>query len=204
MKRTLVASILGAVASLATVASSYGQGQVVFNTYVGTVYQPIKYTSDSTKLFVTDAGLAGTTVDNQFSAELYYALGSGFTSLSQLTALPASISLVNNAGAANTRGFVLGSAVDIPGYVSGPVTFAIVAWKSSGAHSENGYNVDPLNAYQGASGLWTESSIAASPSPADFFQVNLPALAVSAVPEPSMLALGGLGSAALLMFRRRK
>jgi len=176
MKKTLVASILGLAM---TVASSFGQGHVFFNNYVGTVYQPVKYNT-------------GEVVGSGFSAQLYYGLGSGL-SFNQLTLLPSSTTTIGT----QVAGYITGGILDIPGYSSGPITFAIVAFNGADWATSTAKTL-PQNV-----STWTETSIPSGNNPAATFQQNVPAVIVT-VPEPSTFALAGIGSAALMIFRRRK
>jgi hypothetical protein len=188
MKKALFTSIIG----LAAAVSSYGQGSVFFSTYTGTVYQPIKYAAP-----LPSGTAAGQTIGSGFTAQLYYGLGSGlaFSALSPLSG-------ATQAVGTQLAGYVTGGIVTIPGYSSGPVTFAIVAYNGTdwGTTLASASGIATL---LGNVATWTEPSIAASPNPAGLFG-NVPAITVSAVPEPTTMALAGLGSLALLAVRRRK
>jgi hypothetical protein len=192
MKKALVASILGLVA---TAASSFGQGAVFFSTYVGTVYQPITYVAP-----LPAGATAGQTVGAGFKAVLYYGFGADLA-FSALSPVPDSLRDVGT----QAPGYVTGGIVSIPGYTAGPVTFAVVAfdgadWAGTLADLGNGVATLPENVR-----TWTEASIAANPNPAGLFQQNVPPVTVSlVVPEPSSFALFGLGAAGLALFRRRR
>lgn len=195
MKKALVASILGLVV---TAVSSFGQGQVFFNNYVGSVYQPIRYGNPAPQ-----GGVAGQTVSAGFKADLYYGLGSGL-SFNALSIVPGSTTTVGSLVA----GYITGGIVTIPGYVSGPVTFAIVCYNGADWASTRSSTLPTAAATllppQGQPiPTWTEPSIASGLTPAGQFTVNVPAVLVALpVPEPSILALAGLGALALI--RRRK
>jgi len=197
MKKTLVASILGVVASAAIVASAQAQGFIKFDTYNAASYNPIKYTLDTAALTAggLSPALAGTTVGSGFQAAVYYALGTGFSSLSQLTLVPGAVATVGTI----VPGYVTSGAITIPGYTSGAVTFAVVAW--SGGASFDASNL------KGSSALFVEPGLATGALPVNGFTVGVPQIyvtPVTAVPEPTTLALAGLSGAALLIFRRRK
>jgi len=222
MKRKLIASILGAAASSAMVASSYGQGSVIFANYsasdTGSPSAPCTFGAGS-------GGLTGTAVGNNvgggFTAELLYQ----FAGMSGGIAGPvagfdlAENSLLNGAATASfypssAGGLFLyqdpttsppgGGAAYIPGYASGAVTFEVYVFGT----------VSAVN-YAGTSAPFTINSIATGNSPAgDLFNPNgqgvLPAgaflqpMTVAPVPEPTTLVLAGLGVASLLALRRRK
>jgi PEP-CTERM motif len=98
-----------------------------------------------------------------------------------------------------TPGFFEGPLVTIPDYTSGPVTFEILAWTQD-------YHYDNLDGFGFSSFyIWTEPSIAPVPEPAGFF-TSLPGniyLNLD-VPEPTTLALAGLGALVSLVVLRRQ
>ncbi|HYG21975.1 MAG TPA: PEP-CTERM sorting domain-containing protein [Verrucomicrobiae bacterium] len=190
MKKALVGSILGLAM---TVATSYGQGKVFFNTYVGTVYSPVTYANP-----VGNGATHGGTVGAGFFAELYYGIGSGL-GFNDLTKVADSKTAVGT----QVAGYVTGGIVNIPGYTSGPITFAVVCF--NGDTWETTMSSASPTAYATLlPTVWTEPEIASGQNPAGTFSQNVPAITVSLVPEPSSFALLGLGSAALLALRRRK
>lgn len=191
MKRALLASILGIAASTAMVASSFGQGQIVFNNYESTPYHPVQYSTQPGAV-LPDGRSAGELVGGTFSVQLYYGIGT----VADFSGLTESITIGINPA---TPGYFQGPVVQIPGYVSGPVTFAILAWDTgSGAtwSQASVRNDSPL--------MWQEPSVSTVPSPAGFFTALPGPINVAVIPEPSTMALAGLGAAALMIFRRRK
>jgi len=182
MKRKVLATVLGAVGVLGLAASSYGQGSVAFDNYGAVPYHPVVYSGT--------AALAGANV----SVELGYALGAGQTT--GFTLLPTSITAINAA----TPGYFQGPAVVIPGYVSGAVTFEILGWTTTGGTDfANAAYSTLLSPY-----IWTEPSISALPSPAGFFTALPGNIVLTPTPEPTTLALAGLGGLASLVAFRRK
>ncbi|HUZ07809.1 MAG TPA: PEP-CTERM sorting domain-containing protein, partial [Candidatus Paceibacterota bacterium] len=127
---------------------------------------------------------------------------------STITALNAVAAPVNATGPVET-GYIAGGAVTggIPGVTTAgaPVSFEILAWVASGNGAGGGTYA--TSGYIG-SFIWTDTFNAANigaSAPAGFFQ-NLTGNAVlNPVPEPTSLALAGLGGLASLMaFRRKK
>jgi hypothetical protein len=90
-------------------------------------------------------------------------------------------------------GLFAGPLVNITDYVSGPITFVVTAY--SGAD----YNSSLSRAHSAA---FTLSSISTGQTPGGEFGPGLTSFAL--VPEPSILALSGLGAAALMLDRRKK
>jgi len=194
MKKSLIAPILGLAVS---VVSSHGQGSVFFDNYnsnAGAGAQ-ITYNAAST-------GLSGPI--GGFTAALYYELGTATAdpgndnavvnvALSALTATGPNAGLTPAYPTSIGNGYFSGPVVTIPGYASGAVTFEIVAF--------NGANYQ-ASAVRGRSGSFTETSLATGTTPAAYF-ANNPTFQVFGVPEPTTIALAGLGMAGLLAFRRR-
>jgi PEP-CTERM motif len=179
MKKSILIAVLGVAACAAT---SYGQGYVVMNSY----------SANNGAGAISTAN--GVPLDSTWTAELYFALGTvsdspglGLPS-GAFTALPSS--LVNFD--ANGDGyFQLSTPVAVPGYTSGAISFEIL--------------VDGI-AYHG--GAFTESKIGTDPaSPPSIFGDNgpgMPAIIIVSTPEPTTLALAGLGGLASIVALRRK
>ena len=200
---TMKKSVFLAVFGLAYgVASSFGQGYVAFDSYsanggVGAL----------TTIFEN-----GQLVGSPWQAQLYYALGtvsdpvdsSSYVSIvspvsSALTLLQGVSAQYDNYPPADLGYFDDGTAV-IPGYSGGPITFEVVAFLGSTFDSAIG---------RGRSGSFIMDSIADSASSfPTFFGDNgqpMPNFVVSIGPEPTTLALAGLGGlASLVMFRRKQ
>jgi len=205
MKKLLVASILG----LSAVAStSYGQGLIHFANYFSSSSPLITYASAN-----VPAGKANLAVGSSFQAQLGYFIGSTADPL-QLTWLtfvnggnssPVVFGLgntVNDGDAGLGAGWFDGGSVSIPGINAGNagnITFAVRVFNGGSWAA---------GTVEGQSSLFTGGAQATSSSPVpDLPQggwQNFTVTNVAAVPEPSMFALAGLGSAALLIFRRRK
>jgi hypothetical protein len=190
MKKTIIIAVLGAAGFA---ASSYGQGAISFDTYAGV--------SGAFPVYFNGAN-AGQTIGSGFTAQLYYALGTVTDPVNNSDAA----SIMSSVGGAFTsiatspvlpNGSVQdGNGVIISAYSSGPISFEILFTGTVGG-------VD----YSGRTGAFTESSILTS-GPLSYFGDNgpgVPASFVAApVPEPTTLALAGLGGLASLVAFRRK
>jgi PEP-CTERM motif-containing protein len=229
MKRTLVASILGLAA---TAVSSYGQGTIVLNNYATPSYQPVQWgtgvtgqtagtsvdtasveiellyavgTFSSTSAFLaaspTDGGT--TFIDPTVNEAGSYGGGGpgGYYDDSSPVTISGWFGTANN-------GAVSGSNPYDPG--SDPVTFLTEGWLTTGPQGGSSYNTALAH---GISALWTETAANVGVSTAGICPLGDPALGfangptkliISAVPEPTTMAVMGLGAAGLLALRRRK
>ena len=207
MKKSIVASLLG-LAVVTAVTSAYGQGQIAFDNYNASPYEPVTYGSSLPSALNGDSGQG--VADANFDVELLYALG-GSQPIGSLIPLPASITQINpSLSAAGSAGYWTGINVTVPGYTSGAVTFAVEAWYTGSTYAGLGGATYALSGFKGESAAWNESSLATGLSTANFF-AGLPGpngaslvAVTTAVPEPTTLALAGLGGAALLAIRRKK
>jgi len=214
MKRKIIASIIGIAASSALVASSYGQGEIQFANYTfdpGTPSAPVTFGSQS-------GGLAGELVGSEFTAELEYDLGTqtagsfvsqGFAqNFAGGTAVATFYGTDGNAGSQAgeflfidpSPGAQGSSGVTVPTYSSGAVTFEVFVTGTKGAITYNGFSspvvVSALTSPPGDL-FYNNTGITANP-------MQLSAFTVNPVPEPTTLALAGLGMASMLVIRRRK
>ena len=181
MKKVIVATILGLAA-----ANSFGQGSILFDNYSQGTYNQVVWGPG------VPGHTPGTAVnDVAVQLQLYFGEGAGLT-FGQLTAgVTASVDLARQLNwTAGDGGWFSGATQVLPTWAAGDVfTFAIVA-------------TGPGN-YQGTSALWSESTAIHGTMASQSGFLNFPGLAVT-VPEPTTFALAGLGSAALLIFRRRR
>jgi len=202
MKRIIVTSLLGIAVSSIAVAPSYGQGHVMFANYNSAADAPVTYSTDP---IYAPPGKAGLAVGSGFSASLYYAFGTisdpnALTLLENQPNYPTPFFGSADGDTAHGAGYFIGGEVIIPGYISGPITFEVVAWANSGQYGGTSYANSWL---RGASTLFTLPSIAVGLSQPSELGPGLLPFTVGIVPEPSTFALVGLGSLALLLFRRR-
>lgn len=208
MKKSIALAIVGLAAGLST--SSYGQGAIKLDNY-NTSGPYIAYGPG------TD-GTAGTYLNSAYTMGIYYwnALGNftGSTAADPTgMADPATLgSYLKGTGAGSTAQFesttfgTLGTALAssawavpiVPGPTGGAtITLMVVAY-------EGPSYTDPSTLYRGHSAAFTlVTSDTTSPAPikiGNAFQV----FGVAPVPEPTTLALGGLGGLALLLLRRKQ
>ena len=205
MKKSILIALFGAGA----VVAANAQGLVNFNNY---------YISGQVTGISYANGLgAGSYVGPEISLELYYGLSTD-TLISQMTALPGSI-IAAGLGAASGPGALGGGAgwfdagaVFVPNIsgtavAGGTYTFAIVASGTYAPFAGPGGN----GIFTGSSAIFTGTTAATSSMPTP----NLPdglrlgsftvSETIAPVPEPSSLALAGLGGFGMLMaFRRKK
>jgi len=195
MKRKLVAAILGIAASVSLVSSAHAQGRVFFNNYGGSganaTFAPVNYGAGA-------GGTVGAGVNSTFTAGLWYFLGTT-TLAAGNSGLPAgwevaAITQQFNTGGPGSEGIFVGGIAQIVDYVSGPITFSVVAYNGAS------YNASAVRG--------NSSGFAGSPATGQAATQNFgPALTsfnVLPVPEPSIFALSGLGAAALMLIRRKK
>jgi len=195
MKRALVATLLGLAAS---VASTYGQANYIFDTYSAAS----SILANPGQGRVQWTGLAPAGEANQFvtdadgvKADLLWAFGS--------TSGDLGLAVATSTHGSYGSGFIVGPSVSVPGWTSGAITFTIDVFQGAS------YAV----ASQAGSGLgfghltWTEPGPTAPATPAIFFVAEpLSSIPISAVivPEPTTMALLGLGAAGLLIIRKRQ
>lgn len=192
MKKSL---ILGIIGSGAIATAAFGQGIQVGN-YTGDsglIGAPITYA-----LSGVPAGKAGETIGSEFSGEFYYSIGAG-----PLTALPSTLEAFygTDGGSGDGSGYQAGVLVSIPGWTSGAVNFQWVVWNTATVGT---FAPDTL---VGQSAIF-QMTPATDPSPNHpdmSTAIGYAPFTVAAVPEPTTLALAGLGGLASLMaFRRKK
>jgi PEP-CTERM motif len=189
MKRNIFIAVLG----MGSMAVAYGQGQVDFSNYTSSSAPKVTF--------------GGVTIGDTFNAELLYYVGTSAsdkpTSAAQMTTLASSVVPFGLAGGdangSTYAGWFEGGLVTIPGVSAANnlfVSFEILAFQGA--------------SYANATVLGN-SSIFQSPvtgtsldSPGGFTPGSWQNFTVQAVPEPTTLALAGLGGLASLVALRRK
>jgi hypothetical protein len=201
MKRSIFIAVLG----MGSAAVAFGQGKIDFSNY--TSPSAPKVTFNANGALDPVPGDAGLSVGSGVNAELAYYVGTSVsdvpTSLAQMTLLSSSIVSFGLAGGdangSTYAGWFEGGVVTIPGVTSANNNFesfevlAFVGSTYSGA------------SYAGNSSIFQSPTTATSSSGVPgFVPGSWQNFTVQAVPEPTTLAIAGLGSAALLALRRKK
>jgi hypothetical protein len=193
MKKSVIIAVLGVITS---VVSSQAQGYIQFSSYAQTVGNPI-----ATQF------VGGANVDSPYVAQLYFALGTVSdpvlgNSASIIAAPSGAFTLIGSASTGTyptpfSGGYFDGGGVVVPGYTSGPITFEVVAYNGSSYANA---------ASRGRTGSFTMTSIRTDGINSNFGDngTPMPAFFVAPVPEPTTLALAGLGGLASLVALRRK
>lgn len=183
MKKLLV---IGALC--VTAAAALGQGTLNFNTRVLTATPPVDAPGFLDSL--TGAKLEGAA----YSAQLYAGTASGALS---------AIGSVINFRTGSVAGYLNGGALTLNQFTPGSTIFVQVrAWATA-----SGTTYEAATAAQGIVGTSNEISVRlggdGSPPALPGNLVGLQPFFVAAVPEPSTIALGLLGLAALALRRRK-
>lgn len=185
MKKLIVATLM-AVA----VTGAYGQGTFNFSNFSGPVDAPVR--DHNGAIVGTSAMMAG----------VAWAQGT-VSDPAQLSLIPSATTAFLGQG---FPGYFFGPNVSPGAAVNGTITLQVLYWNSS---LPGGSSFATAKATQG--GEWANSalfqvSLGASPLslPADMVGLTPVTMTLNAVPEPSTLAFLGLGTGALLIFRRRK
>jgi hypothetical protein len=189
MKKVLVSTILG----LVTAASVYAQGHVNISNYLVSPYNQVVWAAGTPT--VGNAAVNSSAI----LLQIWYGAGVVTDESSLLPGITfsldttgASKDYVPSGGTHGAGGYYLAQTQVLP--TTGTYTFQI---RASGNTAFG--NIDTLSS---RSILWQPTGIGSTALPASLDNNSI-GLVVS-VPEPSTFALAGLGSAALLIFRRRK
>jgi len=184
--------------------ASYGQGTVNFSNYFSTSSPTVKYSSNPS---LVPAGKAGETLGSEFSAELAWASGV-VGSTSSLAFLGSSITpfglggpstpAADNQASVGAGWYNAGTQVlAASGLPAGTVVTLDVFAFNNGSLAASTIN--------GSSGLFQVTVGGGTTPPASLSGTVAGNFTVaSAVPEPTTMALGGLGVAALMLLRRKQ
>jgi len=202
MKKTIILTILGL--GVATVAS-YGQGSIAFDTY----------DAQATVGIFTAYGNGpsiGTGIGSTFHGELLWSTtnpndaastaGTASNPLNPIWNVGGTAGSVGGNGTfatgSATAGYVTGINLDITAAVGQALFFEVVAFNGTAWGSGT-------TTYQGHSASFAGTLVTGITSPsADQLDNMAPFMVFQTIPEPTTMALGGLGLAALMLFRRKQ
>jgi hypothetical protein len=207
-------SLLTIVALCAVELTAFAQGRVAFNN--SSTFSPSDAITIGAVNQGTSGGLAGQGIGgNQYSVQLVWVAGTGLsqaafdagvqTSSQPITGVggggsPTAAFLANTGSMASGAGFFDAGIIPNPIGTSMPgggYTMQVLAWYSVGLTSYNQALAAGKNL--GKSALFNMTATVIAPVNPTVF----PAFVVG-VPEPSSLALAGLGAVAMLLLRRKK
>jgi hypothetical protein len=199
MKKSIVLAILG-VAAGAT--ASYGQGTVNFSNYYSTSSPTVNYANSNVPV-----GKAGLSLGSEFSAELAWATGV-VGSTSSLAFLASTITPFG-LGGPSTPAADGQASVGAGWYNAGTQILAASGLPAGTVVTLDvfAFNNGSLGAstINGSSGLFQVTVGGGTTPPATLNgTVAGHFLVANAIPEPTTMALGGLGLAALMLFRRKQ
>jgi len=200
MKRILLTVALG----LATTAGAFAQGELVFANFAGGA-SPVnaRVTEQATGQPVNSGASA-----NGWFADLFY--GPAGAAVSSLTDAGFAVAFKTGTGGS---GYFLGGATTLP--TTGNTELQVRVWQLAAGSSwaaATGGGIGTAATYTQHGGTeWGYSTpitlnlpTSPTPSPTMSGLAAFQALSVAPIPEPTTLALGGLGAAALFLIRRRK
>jgi len=206
MKRAILASTLGAAASLAIVSQTQAQGNVFFANYANgaQLQAPVTYSGSPFNGLSNGEAVGTGPAGANFTARLLYSYGANL-GVTYTDAGTSATFLAANGDTANGAGLFgfQANTVTIPGYSSGTVDFIVQVFNGADYASSN------IKGQSGVVSLSTLATAANSLPTGSLLSDNtavitpLTAFTVS-VPEPTTFALAGLGAAAFLAIRRKK
>jgi len=208
MKKSILLGVIGLAACAAT---SYGQGFVILDNYNATGGL-VTYGPSVPANGVSGAdGVLGTGLLSGWTVGLYYVLGTPAISDPPSSGIPNGALTLGTGGATSGATVAVYDTTGIPGQffssynyqvpggaVGGPVTLELIAYDTAGGNYASAL-------YRGHSAPFVvtmQAGLAIPPTA----QVG-PAFStfgITQVPEPTTLALGGLGGLALLLMRRKQ
>lgn len=189
MKKTILGALFAGLTAVA-----FGQGQINLDNNANIALGNGSPTAITNGLVFLPSG----PINHDFGIAIYG--GTDSANLTLLKSFSGTGAALDNVAGAGTFTDVSGSAATIAGATGTSAFFVIEAWSNPQFAS---YLAAQAGGDFVGKTLPFSNPVAQLPNaPPDF--VAMPALVLSAVPEPSTFALAGLGAAALLIFRRRK
>jgi hypothetical protein len=218
MRKAILASVLGIAFSG---LSAFGQvGQIMFSNYNSTIYNPVVWASDFGLISNKNVD------DPNVELQLFYAYGTYTDVHTFLAAATPGVTTFIDPGLNPTGQYGTDSSKGSPGgyywrqgqqllpdWVPGEtVTFMVEGWDTAEGWGTPSGNTFQTSFITGQTGLWTETGATGNGDgitpvdlPPRYFAAGPPLLVMDwAIPEPATLALGGLGLATLMLFRRHK
>jgi len=193
MKKSILSALFAGLT-----AAAYGQGQINLDNNANIALGTGLSTAITNGLvFVLNAGVT-TAINHDFGLAIYG--GTDSANLTLLKSFSGTGAALDNVAGAGTFTDISGSAATIAGAAGTTAFFVIEAW--SNPQWTTYAQAFAANDFVGKTLAFANPVSQLPNAPPDF--VAMPALVLSAVPEPSTFALAGLGAAALLIFRRRK
>jgi hypothetical protein len=201
MKKTIILSVLGLTAAA---VSSYGQGSISFNTYQALSGSGIQTTYGN-------GGQAGTDIGSTFTGELLWSsvnipdvattgpVAAGTQLTSGWTVGSTALFDAGSISGPGALGYIAGPDLNIASAVGTSLYFEVVAFTGASYATAGGY--------AGHSATFTSTLATGATLPGPNQMNNLAPFSVytvTSIPEPTTLALAGLGGLASLVALRRK
>lgn len=200
MKKLLLVIPALAVASMA----AFGQGTVSFDNRTGVGLLPsnvdrwVRFDSSIDAGYGTNGGPVGNLAGAAYRAQLY--VGASTASAGSLVAVTAAPAVFRSSTSTGV-GTWIGGTRTLDGFNPGDtVNLQVRVWDLNfGSTFETA-----TGGFSGVSAMFSYLVPSATASPDQYLMGNFQSFTITGVPEPTTMALAGLGAAALLIFRRRK
>lgn len=196
MKRAIAELVLGMAASFAVVNTTQAQGWIFFCNYSGGGQTaPVTFIGPAFGGY-TD----GETIGQPFHADLVYSFDGVTYNDSGITTdflFPSGTPVASGGGMFGN----LSNQVAIPGYTSGPVDFIVLVY--NGASYSASTMMTQSRRFEASELATANNGLPIQGFFDNRMTIPLSPFSIAVVPEPATMALGGVGLAALLAFRRK-